>query len=78
LQGTNGSRYLFIACYAPTIDTAGFVYYAEVFPNHLRAKGVSAAICCAALVDVLLLQVASTAFKTIGWRFFLVGSHTTS
>jgi hypothetical protein len=74
----NPASYLYIAFYAPTIDTAGFVYYAEVFPNHLRAKGVSAAICCSALIDVLYLQVASTAFANIGWKFYLVSSSSRS
>ncbi|KAK5311248.1 hypothetical protein LTR93_011784 [Exophiala xenobiotica] len=66
--------YLYIAFYAPTIDTAGFVYDAEAFPNHLRPKGVLPAICCAALIDVLYLQVASNAFAKIGWKFYLVSS----
>ncbi|KAH7124478.1 general substrate transporter [Dactylonectria macrodidyma] len=64
--------YLYIAFYAPTIDTAGFVYYTEVFPNHLRAKGVSLAIFFSALADVAYLQAASTAFANIGWKFFLI------
>jgi aspartate oxidase len=63
---------LYIAFFAPTIDTAGFVYYSEAFPNHLRAKGVSLAICSAALADVAYLQAASTAFAIIGWKYFLV------
>lgn len=65
-------RYLWIAGYVMTIGAAGFVYYSEVFPNHLRAKGTCAAICAAALADLLFLQVASTAFRVIGWKYFLV------
>lgn len=64
--------YLYVAFFTPTIDTAGFTIYGEIFPNHLRAKGVSSGIFMAALVDILYLEVASTAFATIGWKFFLV------
>ncbi|KAJ5456132.1 uncharacterized protein N7458_003715 [Penicillium daleae] len=64
--------YFYIAFYAPTVDTAAFVYYSEVFPNHLRAKGVSTAICFGALADLIYMQAASTAFANIGWKYFLV------
>ena len=32
--------YLFLSFYSSVIDTSGFVYSAELFPNHLRAKGL--------------------------------------
>jgi len=64
--------YLFQACYGASIDAAGIVFFAEVFPNHIRAKGVSLAIATIALADLVYLQVTATAFANIGWRFFLV------
>lgn len=67
-----GHRYLFLACFTCTLDITGFTYYGEVFPNHLRAKGVTVGIGGSAVVTLILTQVAETAFKNIGWRFFLV------
>jgi hypothetical protein len=64
--------YAFQALYGFGIDGAGIVFYAEVFPNHLRAKGVALAICTITLADLVFLQVTATAFANVGWRFFLV------
>lgn len=50
----------------------GVVYYSELFPNHIRSRGVSLAIATIALTDLVYLQVTTTAFEHIGWRFFLV------
>jgi MFS family permease len=64
--------YLFIAFYSGGIDTCGFVYYAELFPNHLRAKGLALAVATFCITDIVYLQVSPTAFADIGWRFYLV------
>lgn len=50
----------------------GVVYYSELFPNHIRSKGVALAIATLALTDLVYLQATSTAFANIGWKFFLV------
>ena len=64
--------YLFLAFYSSGIDTCGFVYYAELFPNHLRAKGLALAVATFCVTDLIYLQVATTAFASIGWKFYLV------
>jgi MFS family permease len=33
--------YLFLVVYSMGVDVAGVVFYSELFPNHIRAKGVS-------------------------------------
>lgn len=64
--------YIFLLFYGCGIDVAGVVFYSEIFPNHLRAKGVAMSIAVIALTDLVYLQATATAFANIGWRFFLV------
>jgi len=64
--------YVFLLFYGCGIDVAGVVFYSEVFPNHIRAKGVALAIATIALTDLVYLQATATAFANIGWKFFLV------
>lgn len=64
--------YVFLLFYGCGIDVAGIVFYSEIFPNHLRAKGVAMSIGVVALTDLVYLQVTATAFTHIGWKFFLV------
>ena len=64
--------YIFLVFYGCGIDCAGVVFYSEIFPNHIRAKGVAMAIATIALTDLAYLQATSTAFANIGWKFFLV------
>lgn len=64
--------YCFIFFYAVGADVAGIVFYGEIFPNHIRAKGFSMAVGTRALTELVYLEAASTAFANIGWRFFLL------
>lgn len=64
--------FCFIFCYAIGVDVAGIVFYGEIFPNHIRAKGLTLAIGARTLTDLVYLEAATTAFANIGWRFFLV------
>ncbi|CAK7237540.1 hypothetical protein SEUCBS140593_010003 [Sporothrix eucalyptigena] len=54
------------------LDGTQYVYLGEIFPNHLRAKGVCSGTAMIALVNILWLQLAETALETIGWKYFLV------
>ena len=45
--------YLFIVLYAAGIDATGTVFYSELFPNHIRAKGLALAIATYALTDLV-------------------------
>jgi hypothetical protein len=64
--------YLFLAVYSVGVDVAGVVFYSELFPNHIRAKGVCLSIATIALTDLVYLQATTTAFANIKWRFYLV------
>jgi MFS family permease len=67
--------YLFLAVYSMGVDVAGVVFYSELFPNHIRAKGVCLSMATVALTDLVYLQATTTAFANIGWRFYLVSHH---
>lgn len=68
--------YLFLAVYSAGVDVAGVVFYSELFPNHIRAKGVCLSMATVALTDLVYLQATTTAFANIGWHFYLVSTLT--
>src|SRR6266536_4099824 len=63
---------MFLAIYSVGVDCAGVVFYGELFPNHIRGKGLSLSIATIALTDLVYLQATATAFANIGWKFYLV------
>lgn len=63
--------YAFLAVYSVGVDVAGVVFYSELFPNHIRAKGICMSIATIALTDLVYLQATTTAFANIGWKFYL-------
>ncbi|KAK5044557.1 hypothetical protein LTR84_010681 [Exophiala bonariae] len=72
LQMGVAATYLFLFIYSLGVDVAGIVFYSEIFSNHLRARGLAFTIAALGLTDLLFLQVAATAFRHIGWKFYLV------
>ena len=64
--------FVFLTIFSVGVDVGANVYYAEVFPNHIRTKGVATANVVLSLADLVYLQVTPTATATIGWKFFLV------
>jgi hypothetical protein len=44
------------------LDGTQYIYFSEIFPNHLRAKGMTIAMAAIALVNIMWLQVAPIAF----------------
>lgn len=64
--------YIFIAIYSIGVDVGGNVFYAEVFQNHVRAKGVALANAVLALSDLVYLELTPTAQAQVGWKWFLV------
>ncbi|KIW77784.1 hypothetical protein Z517_07617 [Fonsecaea pedrosoi CBS 271.37] len=63
--------FLFELFYGPSIAGTQFCYLGEIFPNHVRAKGVALGVSMISLMNVVWLQAAPTAFKTIGWKYYL-------
>ncbi len=64
--------YVFLVIYSLGVDVAGVVFYSELFPNHIRAKGVALCVMSIALTDLVYLQATAEAFANIGWKFYLV------
>lgn len=48
-----------------------FVYVSEIWPMHLRAKGMSLGVAMISLMNIVWLQSAPEAFQQIGWYFYL-------
>lgn len=63
--------FVFGVFYSFGIDGPQFCYLTEIFPSHLRAKGVSLGVATFSLTNIIWLQAAPTAFANIGWRFYL-------
>jgi MFS family permease len=71
LRATIAMLYLYIVSYAITIEGPNFYYTAEIFPSHLRAKGMTLAMASLCVGDIIWLVSAPTAFKNIGWKFYI-------
>jgi len=65
LQMGVAAAYLFLAFYSVGVDVAGVVFYAELFPNHIRAKGISLSIGVIALTDLVYLQATATVSTSV-------------
>lgn len=72
LRAAVAMLYMFQIPYSLCLDGTQFAYLGEIFPTHLRAKGVSLGVATISLTNVVWLQAAPTAFINIGWRFYLV------
>lgn len=72
LRAAVAMLYIFIVVYSICLDGTQFAYLGELFPTHLRAKGVSLGVATISFTNIIWLQAAPTAFITIGWKFYLV------
>lgn len=64
--------FVYVWCYGFLLDGVGYFYAAELFPTHLRAKGVTCCLGAYCLINILWLQVSPTAFENIGWKYYMV------
>lgn len=71
LRAAAAMTFCYIAFAQLFLDGTQYVYFAELFPNHLRAKGMTIGMASIALMNVMWLQVAPTAFEKITWKFYL-------
>ncbi|KAJ9615908.1 hypothetical protein H2200_001985 [Cladophialophora chaetospira] len=64
--------YLVVIFYCLGVEAVGAPFYTEIFPTHIRAKGVCFCVFVNSASNILYLEVAPTALQTIGWKFILV------
>ncbi|KAK4971843.1 hypothetical protein LTR28_013077 [Elasticomyces elasticus] len=64
--------FLFVTFYGFGIDVSSYVYCSEIFPTHIRSKGVGWSVSGLFLMTTIYTTAAGPAFNTIGWRFYLV------
>ncbi|KAL6240266.1 hypothetical protein RBB50_012832 [Rhinocladiella similis] len=63
--------YLFVSFYGGFLDGVTWWYTGEIFPTHIRAHGMTIGMATYAVTNIVWLQAAPTAFKNIGWRYYL-------
>jgi sugar porter (SP) family MFS transporter len=64
--------YIFFACYAAAVEGPFYYYTAEMFPTHLRAKGMALQATTFCWTSILWAQSGPTAIANIGWRYFII------
>jgi len=64
--------FIFIACYSTSVDCVVYVYNAEIWPTHLRSKGVTFGLGSYFLFGIAYNSPAAQAFNLIGWKYYLV------
>ena len=48
------------------------MYCSEIFPTHIRSKGVGWSLAVLFLSALVYLEAAPTAFANIGWKYYLL------
>ncbi|KIX07218.1 uncharacterized protein Z518_01871 [Rhinocladiella mackenziei CBS 650.93] len=64
--------YLLNCFYQLGLDGVQFAFLGEIFPNQIRAKGMVVGVATICAINILWLQVAPVAFKTIDFYFYMV------
>jgi len=71
LQAAVAMLFVFQVFYGLCLDGTQFSYLGEIFPTHLRAKGVCLGVAMISLMNIIWLQSAPVAFLKVGWKFYL-------
>lgn len=64
--------FIFMACYSFSADCVVYVYNAEIWPTHLRSKGVTFGLGSFFLFGIIYNSPSAQAFDSIGWKYYLV------
>lgn len=71
LRAAAAMLFVFIFVLECSLGGVQYVYLGEIFPTHIRSKGMAIGTSGLALMNVIWLQVAPIAFQDIGWKFYL-------
>ena len=63
--------YLFVFVYSMD-EPAEYVFIAEIFPTHVRTKGIALGTASIMLTSVWLTMSAPIGMARIGWKYFLI------
>lgn len=72
LGAAAGFIFLFLFTFNLFLEGPSWYYASEIFPTHLRAKGMTLATLGFCVINILWLEIAPTAATTIGWKYYLV------
>ncbi|KAG7412362.1 High-affinity glucose transporter [Fusarium oxysporum f. sp. rapae] len=61
-----------IAFFSSCIDATTYIYASEIFPTHVRARGLSLSLCGLFLASLCFTQAATSALAAISWRYYIV------
>lgn len=64
--------FFYIFFYGVCIDANTFIYCSELFPTHIRARGMGWSMAIFLLSALCYLQAAPTAFANITWKYYLL------
>ncbi|KAJ5988017.1 hypothetical protein N7481_003227 [Penicillium waksmanii] len=64
--------FIYIFFYGCCVDATTYVYCSEIFPSHIRARGVAFSLSILFLTALVYLEAAPTAFAHIGWKYYVV------
>lgn len=62
----------FFCSYGCCIDANTYVYCSEIFPTHIRSRGLAFSLAVLFLSTIAYLEAAPTAFAQIGWKYYLL------
>ncbi|KAJ3549748.1 hypothetical protein NM208_g336 [Fusarium decemcellulare] len=63
--------YVFVFFYGFFLDGSTFFYIGEIFPNHLRAYGMTFVMALLNLLNIVWQIAGQYAFENIGWKYYL-------
>lgn len=63
--------YIYAVIFELCLNGVQWAYVAELFPTHLRAKGLAFGVSGVCLMNIIWLPAAPTGFANIGWKFYL-------
>ncbi|KAK3316751.1 MFS transporter [Apodospora peruviana] len=62
--------FLYVVCYE-FMNNVQLGFLGEIFPFHLRSKGIALGVSGICLLNIIWLQAAPTALENIGWKYYL-------
>ncbi|KAE8331438.1 general substrate transporter [Aspergillus sergii] len=72
LAGAAAFLFLFLFTFNLFLEGPSWYYASEVFPTHIRSKGMALNIIGFCATNLLWLEVSPTGFSNIQWKFYLV------